>query len=259
MNNSGIAITLRLSRELFVRNMVSRYRNSLLGYIWLILSPLVLAGTWIFLKRMGNFQIPETNIPYTPYVVTGMFLWQGFARQLHCSLSHLSGSRHLFSKYQFPWESIVLAGWAESFVEFAISMGVLIVVMSFFGLGSLLTILSSLPLMACLLLLGCGIGLLAAPIGLLYEDIGQVIVLGLQIMFFLIPIVYPTPTEGIAKLLVEWNPAAVLLVSARETLLTGKVSMTMPAIISCLMAVGLAVLAMGFLRLARPHIAERVG
>jgi lipopolysaccharide transport system permease protein len=258
MNNLGIAITFRLSRELFVRNMMARYRNSLLGYLWLILSPLVLAGVWIFLKRTGNFQIQEASIPYGPYVVTGVFLWQGFSRQLNCSLAQLSASRHLFSKYQFPWEAIVLAAWAESFVEFAISMCVLIVVLSFTGLGSLMSILSSLPLIAFLLLLGSGIGLLAAPIGLLYEDIGQGIVLGMQLLFFLVPIVYPTPTEGIGLLVVEWNPVAVLLVTARETLLTGKVSMPVHAIMSSLTAVVLAILALGFLRLARTHIAERV-
>jgi lipopolysaccharide transport system permease protein len=259
MNNLGIAITFRLSRELFVRNMMARYRNSLLGYLWLILAPFVLAGAWIFLKRTGNFHIPEANIPYGPYVVTGVFLWQGFSRQLNCSLAHLSASRHLFSKYQFPWEAIVLAAWAECFVEFAISMGVLIVVLRLTGLGSLMSILSSLPLMACLLLLGGGIGLLVAPIGLLYEDIGQGIGLSMQLMFFLVPIVYPMPTEGIGLLVAEWNPVAVLLVTARETLLTGKISMPVHAIMSSLTAVGLAILALGFLRLAQTHIAERVG
>ncbi|NBO32659.1 MAG: hypothetical protein EBV05_14090 [Cyanobacteria bacterium WB6_1B_304] len=259
MNNLGIAVTFRLSRELFLRNMVARYRNSLLGYLWLIVAPLVLAGAWIFLKRTGNFQIRESDIPYGPYVVTGVFLWQGFSRQLNGSLAHLSASRHLFSKYQFPWEAIVLAGWAECLVEFAISMGILIVFLRIIGLGTILTILSSLPWMASLLLLGSGIGLLAAPIGLLYEDIGQGIGLCLQLMFFLIPIVYPMPTEGIGLLVVEWNPVAVLLVNARDTLLTGKISMPVHAIISSLAAVGIAILALAFLRLARPHIAERVG
>ncbi|XGB41800.1 MAG: ABC transporter permease [Nodosilinea sp. LVE1205-7] len=259
MRTGEMAITLRLGWELFVRNMVARHRNSQLGYLWLILSPLVLAGAWIFLKRSGNFQIPEANIPYGPYVVTGVFLWQGFSRQLNSSLSHLSASRHLFSKYRFPWEAIVLAGWAEAVVEFALSMGVLMVVLRLIGFGSLWTILLSLPLMASLLLLGSGVGLLLAPIGLLYEDIGRGIGLCLQLMFFLVPIVYPTPTEGIGKLVVEWNPVAVLLVAARETLLIGQVSMPFQTILASLVSMGVAMLALGFLRLARPHLAVRAG
>lgn len=259
MKSGEIAITVRLGWELFVRNMVARHRNSQLGYLWLILSPLVLAGAWIFLKRSGNFNIPDSNIPYEPYVVTGVFLWQGFSRQLNCSLSHLSASRHLFSKYHFSWEAIVLAGWAEAIVEFALSMGVLMVVLRLIGFCPLWAILFSLPLMASLLLLGSGIGLLLAPIGLLYEDIGRGIGLCLQLMFFLIPIVYPMPTEGIGKLVVEWNPVAVLLVAARETLLIGQVSMPFQAIMSSLISMGVAILALGFLRLARPHLAVRTG
>lgn len=259
MKYEKISITFRLSWELFVRNMVARHRNSQLGYLWLILSPLVLAGTWIFLKRSGNFHIPETNIPYGPYVVTGVFLWQGFSRQLNSSLSHLSAFRHLFSKYHFPWEAIVLAGWAEAVVEFALSMGVLLVVLRLIGFGTLSTILFSLPLMASLLLLGAGVGLLLAPIGLLYEDIGQGTNLCLQLMFFLIPIVYPMPTEGIGKLVVEWNPVAVLLVAARETLLIGRVSMSFQTILASLISTGVAILALVFLRLARPHLAVRAG
>lgn len=258
MNHGEIALTIRLGRELFVRNMMARYRNSLLGYLWLILGPLVMAGAWIFLKRIGNFQIRESNIPYGPYVVTGVFLWQGFSRQLNNSLSHLSASRHLFSKYQFPWEAIVLAGWAEAIVEFALSMGVLLVLLRLLGFGSLWTIVCSLPLMASLLLLGSGIGLLIAPIGLLYADIGQGIGLCLQLMFFLIPIFYPMPTEGIGRLMVEWNPVSVLLVSARETVLTGQISMLSESIISASIAVVLAIIALCFLRLSRPHLAERM-
>lgn len=259
MSRGEISITLRLSRELFVRNMISRYRNSLLGYLWLVLGPLVLAGAWIFLKHVGHFQMRESNMPYGPYVVTGVFLWQGFSRQLNSALSHLSASRHLFSKYKFPWAAIVLAGWAEAAVEFSLSMGVLLLLLTLLGFGSLFPVLCSLPLMAGLLLLGSGIGLLLAPIGLLYEDIGQGIGLCLQLMFFLVPIVYPIPTEGIGMLLVEWNPVAVLLVSAREALLTENVSLLSQSIVACLTSVVVAIMALGFLSISHPHLAERMG
>lgn len=259
MKTGEIQIIVRLCSELFVRNMTARYRNSLLGYIWLILSPLLTAGAWIFLMRMGNIQMPESTIPYGPYVVTGIFLWQGFSRQVNNALTHLSGSRHLFSKYKFPWESIVLAGWAEAAVEFTLSMGVLLLLLKLLGYGSLLGILCSVPLMASLLLLGSSIGLLVAPLGLLYEDIGQGIGLCLQLMFFLIPIVYPPPADGAGLLLVEWNPVAVLLVSARETLLTGNVPFFWQSLIAALSSIGITILAFFFLRLARPHLAERLG
>lgn len=259
MKTGETHIIFRLSSELFVRNITARYRNSLLGYLWLILSPLLMAGGWIFLMRIGNVQMPDSGIPYGPYVVMGIFLWQGFSRQVNNALTHLSGFRHLFSKYNFPWEAIVLAGWAEAVVEFTLSMGILLLLLKLLGYGSLFGILCSVPLMASLLLLGSSIGLLVAPLGLLYEDIGQGIGLCLQLMFFLIPIVYPPPMAGAGLLLVEWNPVAVLLVSAREMTLTGNITFFWESFIAALTSVGITIVAFLFLRLARPHLAERLG
>jgi hypothetical protein len=50
-----------------------------------------------------------------------------------------------------------------------------------------------------------------------------------------------------------------LLVSAREALLVGQVSMPFQAMIASLLALGLVILALAFLRLARPHLAVRAG
>lgn len=138
-------------------------------------------------------------------------------------------------------------------------MGILLLLLKLLGYGSLFGILCSVPLMASLLLLGSSIGLLVAPLGLLYEDIGQGIGLCLQLMFFLIPIVYPPPMAGAGLLLVEWNPVAVLLVSAREMTLTGNVTFFWESFIAALTSVGITIVAFLFLRLARPHLAERLG
>ena len=73
----------RLSWELFSRDMVSRYRSSKLGYIWLLASPLAIAGAWIFLRRTGNLSMADERTSYVAYVSTGVFLWQGFTRQIH--------------------------------------------------------------------------------------------------------------------------------------------------------------------------------
>ena len=163
----------RLSWELFSRDMAARYRGSKLGYFWLLVTPLAMASVWIFIRRFGFVNLGNGPTNYIAYVTTGIFLWQGFSRLLQSSMTQLAQSKHLFSKYVFPWEALVLAGWAEAIVEFALSMAILMVMLLVMGSLSGWGILIAIPWMASLLLLGGGLGLLLAPFGLLYEDVGR--------------------------------------------------------------------------------------
>ena len=149
----------------------------------------------------------------------------------------------------------MLAGWAETVLEFAVSMAVLVTALAAGGAISAVGLLMSLPWIASLLLLGSGLGLLVAPFGLLYEDVGRALSLGLQIMFFLIPIVYARPTQGLARLIIEWNPVAVLLIGSRDELLLGQHTLFYGGTIASLLAIGFVGLGFVILRLARPHLA----
>ncbi len=255
MKTNELRHIARLSWQIFCRDLVSRYRGSKLGYIWLLLSPLAMAGAWIYIRRLGNLGTADGPASYVAYVTTGMFLWQGFTRQVQSSMNQLSASRHLLSKYVFPWEALVLAAWAETIIEFAVSMVVLVVILVITGSVSGWGLVISLPWIASLLLLASGLGLVLTPFGLLYEDVGRALALSLQIMFFMIPIVYALPPSGMTRAIVEWNPVAVLLVGARDELLLGETTFLFQGVIATVLGFVVVVLGFAVLRVARPHLA----
>jgi len=244
-----------LTWELLKRDMVSRYRGSKLGYVWLVVTPLAMAGVWIYIRRLADLNLSAGPMNYVAYVTTGIFLWQGFTRQVQSSMSRLALSRHLFSKYMFPWEAILLAGWAESAIEFLVSIAVLVAVLGVTGCLSGWGLLLALPWMAALLLLGGALGLILAPFGLLYEDVGRALELVLYTMFFMIPIVYSRPTDATLRLLVDWNPVSALLMAARDELLLGETPVFYHGVAAGLLTILLVVLGFTILRLARPHLA----
>lgn len=250
---------LRLALELCRRNVTARYRSSYLGYVWLLLTPVAMAGAWVFLRRTGTVTLGAVGVSYPLYVASGMFLWQGFSRMVQSPLQHFSSSRHLLGKYRFPWEAIVLAAWGEVVFEFVVCMAVLVIALlasgSLAGIGAL----AGLPWMLLLLAFGGAIGLLATPIGLLYDDVGRVLALGLSLMFFLVPIVYPVATSGAARVAITANPAAVFLVGAREALLTGRSTLGGWGAAYAVLTLALLVAAFALLRIARPHLAARAG
>ncbi|HEY0257850.1 MAG TPA: hypothetical protein VGC39_10435, partial [Candidatus Methylacidiphilales bacterium] len=65
---------LRASREvawrLFLRNLRSQYRQSVLGYLWILLPPLATMLLWVYLNWTKTVAIGRTDIPYPIYVLT---------------------------------------------------------------------------------------------------------------------------------------------------------------------------------------------
>ena len=256
---SELRRTLRLSLELCRRNITARYRSSYLGYVWLLLTPVAMAGAWVFLRRTGTVKLAAVGVSYPLYVATGMFLWQGFNRMVQSPLQQFSASRHLLGKYRFAWEAIVLAAWGEALFEFVVGIAVLVVVLAATASLSGVGLLVAIPWAALLLAFGGAVGLLVTPIGLLYDDIGRILALGLSLMFFLVPIVYPVATSGAARAAIIANPAAVFLVDARDAMLTGHTAFAEWGGIHAALTLVLLVAAFAFLRAARPHLAARAG
>lgn len=250
---SGIALALELAR----RNVRARYRNSLLGYVWLLLTPVVMAGAWVFLRRAGSISFGDVGTSYPLYVATGMLLWQGFSRMLQSPLQQLNASRHLLGKFRFPWEAIVLAAWLEVLLEFSVGMSVLLVVLGATGTLAGAASLAAFPAMVLLLAFGGAVGLLAAPIGLLYEDVGRAIGLALSLLFFLVPIVYPVGASPLARLAVGSNPAAVFLVIARDFLMHGTTAWLSWGLVHGALTMVFLLAGFALLRVARPHLASR--
>ena len=256
---SDAYLAWRLAGRLLQRNLQARFRVSLLGYVWLLLPPLVMALIWIGLHRAKVVRFAETGVPYPVYVLTGVFLWQGFVKMLQVPLQLWARSKPLLTRVRFPWEALLLAGVGEAALEFVVYLAVLFVTLLVFGVPLHLTMLAGLPAACVLLLGGLATGLLLAPWAALYDDIGQGVNVALSLSFFLVPIFYPTPTTGGAAWLVRLNPAAILLVATRDLLTTGRTDFAFPFLFVCVGLVPLLLAAWLICRVAMPHLVARLG
>src|SRR5688500_14649923 len=79
-----------LAWRLFVRDVSARYRQSILGYVWTFLPPLVATVTFVLLSRSGIFTPGDTRMPYVAFVMIGTVLWQTFADSITTPLKTLS-------------------------------------------------------------------------------------------------------------------------------------------------------------------------
>ncbi|GAA4363666.1 ABC transporter permease [Hymenobacter saemangeumensis] len=250
-----LRVVYHIGWQLFVRNLKVQVRQSLLGYAWMLLPPLIAGLVWIFLGRARVLNVESGAVPYPAFVLAGVFLWQGFVEALNAPLQQLSSAKATLAKVRVPHEAFVAAGAAVVVFNTLIRMSILLAVMLWLKVP-LTGALALVPLgLLALLGLGLALGWLVALLGLLYADVSNALGVLLNLWFLVTPIVYTLPA-GYGRWL-QLNPVAPLLITTRNWLLGGPLAPT-PGF---WLVAGLAGLALGSnwlaYRLAQPHLISR--
>ena len=248
-----------LAWRLFVRNISAQYRQSLLGYLWAFLPPIVTTLVWVFLNSQQIVNIGATDIPYPAYVMVGTLLWQGFVDALNSPIKLITSSRSMLAKINFPREALILAGLGEVLFNFAIRLVLMLVVFVWFRIAVPPTIFLAPVGILALMALGLMIGLLLTPLGMLYSDIGRGLAIITTLWFYLTPVVYPPPTTWPASLLAQVNPVSPLLLTTRDLLTTGTVSQPGSFLLITSITFGLMLMGWVLYRVAMPHLIARMG
>lgn len=248
-----------LAWRLFVRDFSAQYRQSILGYFWVFAPPVVSALPWLFLSSQNILNTGETAIPYPAFVLAGTTLWSAFMDSVTTPLNALNAGRPMMAKINFPHEALILGGLGHLFVNLAIRVVVMLVVFVMLGipLGPSLMLA---PLgLAALIITGLSLGLLIAPVGMLYTDVGRGIGFLGSFWMILTPVVYLPPTTGMAGWLAKWNPASPLIVTVRDWL-TGQIPLQLTGFL-LVTGCSMVLLVLGWLlfRIASPIIVERMG
>lgn len=248
-----------LAWRLFVRDFSARYRQSILGYLWAFLPPIFSTFTFVFLNRSGIIKTGETSIPYPAYVMIGTLLWQVFVDSINSPIKTVKASKAMLVKINFPREAILLSGILEVLFNFVIRLVLLAVVFIYYKIVPPVTMPLTIPAILGILCLGFMIGVILTPIGLLYNDISNMLTIILSFLIFFTPVVYSPPSEGALAVITKLNPVSPLIVVAREWLTIGTTSQFLPAL--CVFLVTIVLLFLGWIlyRLAMPILVERMG
>jgi len=239
--------------RLFQSSLRARHRRAGLGYLWLVIPSLATTGVAVYLQSRGVIVVGATGIPYPVYALIGVVLWQVFADALGSPLQQFAAGRQVLTRSRVTHEALVLAGLMDVFLNCAVRLIVLAGVLAVLGVfPGAFAWMAPLGIMT-LALLGLTLGLVLAPAGMLYDDVGRGMTLLTTFWFFLTPVIYPTPAQGLLRL----NPVTPLLQSTRAWL-TGEPPADGFAIVAAITAVAL-VAAWLLQRLARPHVIARLG
>jgi ABC-2 type transport system permease protein len=202
------------------RNIVVRYKRSVLGIAWTMLNPLgtTLILTFVFSHVFGG------AATYAPYVLSGLICWQFFSQTTSDSMANLIWGEGLLRRIYIPRTVFAVSAIGTGLINMAFGLVPLIFV----------TLLSGLPLKPTILLLpipafflamfSLGIGLLISTFAIYFVDIVQMYGIALTAWMYWSPIIYqidkiPEKYHWVLKL----NPMFYLITLFRMPVYYGQV------------------------------------
>ncbi|MCT7987869.1 ABC transporter permease [Laspinema olomoucense] len=247
-----------LAWRLMVRDISAQYRQSFLGIAWAFIPPIAMAVGFTLAGNARAISIGETDLPYPAYVMFSTALWQTFVESLQGPVQASSDAKPMLARVKFPREALILAKLGEVGFNFGIKMILICALFLIFKVPVSWTVILAPVALIHLILLGTFLGILLAPLGLLYKDVSKGLTMLTGLWLFITPVVYPVPNEGTFATIVKLNPVTPLLVTTRELATTGILSQqTGFWIASVFTLLGLMVTWVGF-RIALPFAIERV-
>jgi len=247
-----------LSWQLFVRDLKARYRQNFFGILWAIV-PALTAGIGLAIANNSKvINFGETEMPYAAYVMISFTLWQTFLAAFNAPQTALMTGKTILSKIKVPPEALIVAQIWNALLDALIRAVFVAVLFVWFSIPVTPGILLAPFAFLLMLCFGIGLGLVLAPIGSLYHDIGKIMRFVQPGLLLITPVLYPVPGDGVFGMLVRLNPLTPLLTTTRD-LLTGEVVMfPLEFLIVGVVSVILTFVALLGLRLAMPFVIERM-
>jgi ABC-2 type transport system permease protein len=203
------------------RELRSRYKKSFLGWLWSLINPASMLLIYsmvfgVFLRVTppvaGNGELQS----YGLYLFAGLVVWNLFSGTVNGAITALQGSGALLNKVYFPPAAPAIANTLTVLLQAVIEGTILAVVMIVLGNAGITFVFFPVVLVfVCLFALG--LGLLLSVYNVFYRDVGYLVGIGMQVLFYATPIIYPLDiVPDWALPVIRLNPLTQLVEWSRD-------------------------------------------
>ena len=263
---------LRESRELIIRlvlrNFSAQFRQSFLGYLWIILPPVATTVVFALLRQANLLNVPlaEGAMPYALFSLIGLTIWGGFTQFTTAATNSITSGGNLVARVYFPREVLVLSSIGNALINLIIRFGVILLTFVAFSYMPSWKIIFVPILLLPMVALAVGLGMFFAPVNTMMNDMSRVLEFVFQFGMFIVPCVFPTPDLMTATTYWEralyWihivNPVTHFINVSRDLIHTGVFHFSIGYQVSTIL--GFLILALGwrFFHICEPLLAERL-
>lgn len=207
-----------LLKHLTAKEIKARYKQSFLGFFWIILNPFfqMLIMSFVFSNIM---KVKDLGVPYPVFIYAGLLPWIFFATSLGATMGVLIENSSLIKKIYFPREVLILSVLCAKAFDFFLSFFILLGLMVFMKIKLSLFIFLVIPVFIIQFMFMFGLSLLLSMMNLFYRDVQYFFNLILTLWFYLTPVLYAVeffPEEY--RWIFKMNPMAVFINAYRNIL-----------------------------------------
>ena len=206
------------------RDFKTLYKQTILGPLWLIISPLL--TTLMFTVVFGNIaNISTDGMPQIVFYMLGTTVWTYFSSCLTKTSSTFTGNAAIFGKVYFPRVVTPISTVISGFINFSVQFLMFLGFMGYFMIkGSPihpnLYILMTPFLLVQLAALALGFGIIISSLTTKYRDLAVLVTFGVQLWMYATPVVYPaSQISGKLKTLMMLNPVSPIVETFRYAFL----------------------------------------
>lgn len=209
-----------LVRNLVARDLKVRYRNSVLGFLWCLLNPLLTMAVFTVVFTV----LMKSNIPNFPvFILIGILAWNLHTSAVMGAANSIVTNASLVMKVYFPRELLPISTVLANTVNFVLALIVLFAVILVLRIELGWSLLFLPVILATQVMLASGIGLALAALSVFFRDVGIIMETVMLSWFFLTPVFYRLEDlfPEYARLVYIANPMASIISAYRDVLYHG--------------------------------------
>jgi lipopolysaccharide transport system permease protein len=260
-NKKWMSARLFLLKEMVVRDIRARYAGSGLGVFWAFAQPVL----WMLLYT-GVFGV-ILRVPvekgfsgFPEFLLAGLLPWMAIQEGVSRCATAMTDNAAIVKKTVFPVETLVLSVVVAAIVNQVIAFAIFALYVGSVGHLSIPWLLLALPALLLQAMLTYGVGCLTTVITTFLRDTAQVVGIGLTVVFWATPIVYPIamipPRHGWLLAVVRANPVTHLVEWYRAAFSTHVAPSLSSFLYLTATCVAVALCGATLFAKARPHFAD---
>ena len=221
--------------QMTLRDLIVRYKQSVMGFGWAVFMPLV--NTALFSVIFTQVTQLKTDVPYPLFAYTGLMFWNCFASSLRFCVGSLSSNATLVTKIYFPREILPFSSILVCLVDLGVSATILIGLMVYYGFAPKATLAFVPVILIVQIVFTAGIGLIISMANLFLRDVKYLFEVVLTVWMFATSVVYPIDNlGGKLGLLLKLNPMTPIIDGYRATILRGELPAPLPFAVATIVA-----------------------
>lgn len=200
------------------RDIKIRYRQTLIGVLWVVLQPVLTTAIFtVVFSNIAHFNSPIVSYPL--FVFSGLLIWLFINNSVAFASNSLVGSSELVTKVYFPRLVLPFASMIAGLVDISIGFVILLALIIIFGVPLSVTVLIAPLFILIAAFLTLGIGTLCSALNVRFRDVKFALPFALQIWMFASPIFYPLDIlSERARWAISFNPLTGILSGFRSAL-----------------------------------------